>query len=343
MRPYHCAGGLIFAKLWSAPEEMLVRRLILTNGASGAGNLKMARIGDLTIGVSMLGGQVGLARYSIAGPLPDEAETADFFGPQRSREAIFWQSIRGPINAEITADWLMGLSEFCRSFDVVECWFDPDADGQLNLVHLLDHVRQDPETAEKTVLVHSDAPVGGMAASAILASNPPRASLDPGHLDVAHRFWTAYRQPTPEAFAELLDADLSALPHLDRLVPCLLAELPSVETGLGVTEMQILERIAGPDRIWNTIFPHSGESNRRSSPTAMPSMRWRGSAAIRDRQSRECCRTRSGSQGGSTGTSSKPIGRAVCRSRRWGGRWSRGGRIMRTMAGSTGGGATPPS
>ncbi len=175
MRPHHCAKGPTFAKLWSAPEEMLLRRLILTNGASGAGSLKMARIGDLTIGVSMLGGQVGLARYSVVGPLPDDVETGDFFGPQRSREAIFWQSIRGPIKAEITAGWLMGLSEFCRSFDAVECWFDPDADGQLNLVHLLDHVRQDPETAEKTVLVQSDAPVGSMAPLEILASNPPRA------------------------------------------------------------------------------------------------------------------------------------------------------------------------
>ena len=231
-----------------------MRRLILTNGASGVGALKMTRLGDLTIGVSMLGGQIGLARYSIVGPLPDEAETAAFFGPQRSREPIFWQSIRGSVRGETPADWLMGLREFCRSLDVVECWFDPDADGQLNLVHLLDHIRHDPETAGKMVLVHPDAPVGGMAPAEILASDPPRVRLGPGHLDAAHRFWTAYRQPTPEAFAGLLDADLSALPHLGRLVPRLLAELPSVETGLGATEMQILERVGRPDMTWSMVF-----------------------------------------------------------------------------------------
>ena len=231
-----------------------MRRLILTNGASGAGNLKTARIGDLTIGVSALGGQVGLARYSTVGPLPDEVETADFFGPQRSREPIFWQSIRGPVRGEMTADWLMGLSEFCRSVDVVECWFDPDADGQLNLVHLLEHVRSDPETAGKMVLVHAEAPLGGLAPAEVAASDLPRIRLDPAHLDAAHRFWTAYRQPTPEAFAGLLDADLSALPHLGRLVPRLLAELPAVETGLGATEMQILERVERPDMTWNAVF-----------------------------------------------------------------------------------------
>ncbi len=155
----------------------------------------------------------------------------------------------------MTADWLMGLREFSRPFDVVECWFGPDADGQLNLVHLLDHVRQDPETVEKMVLVHPDAPVGGMAPEEILASNPPRLRLGPGHLHVAHWFWTAYRQPTPKAVAGLLDVDLSALPHLGRPVRRLLAELPSVGTGLSATEMQILERIAGPVRLWNTIFP----------------------------------------------------------------------------------------
>ena len=164
-----------------------------------------------------------------------EAETADLFGPQRSRQSTFWQGIRGSVPAEIAVDGLMGLSEFCRSFDVVECWFDPDADGQPNLVHLLDHIRHDPETVEKPLLVHAEAPLGGMAPAEILASDRLRIRLDSGHIDAVHRFWTAYRQPTPEAFAGLLEADLSALPRSVRLVPRLLAELPSADTGLDPT------------------------------------------------------------------------------------------------------------
>jgi hypothetical protein len=154
----------------------------------------------------------------------------------------------------LTADWLMGLSEFCKSFDVVECWFDPDVEGQLNLVHLLNFVHQDPDTVAKLLLIHSETRLGPTAPADVAALNPTKLKLNNEHLAAAKKFWNAYQQPTPEAFAGLLADDFSALPHLAKTVPRLLAELPSMSTGLSATEMHLLTVIRRPGMTWHTVF-----------------------------------------------------------------------------------------
>ena len=202
----------------------------------------------------MLGSLLGQASYSIAGPLPNDSETADFFGAQLSRERIFWQSMRGPAGSPITPDWLFSLGESCKGFEIVECWFDPDVDGQLNLVHLLNFARHDLELVSKIRLVHPDEPVGGEVPVKVAAWGLPTVKFSSDHLAVARQFWSAYRQPTPEMFAGLHAVDLSALPHLPRTVPLLLSELPAVETGLSVTETRILTIVGRPEMTWHTLF-----------------------------------------------------------------------------------------
>jgi hypothetical protein len=64
--------------------------------------------------------------------------------------------------------------------------------------------------------------------------------------------WQAYRSPTPEACFALFHHDLSALPLLKPVVRDLLEELPSVSTGLGITEMRLLEMIASG---WANVNP----------------------------------------------------------------------------------------
>ena len=223
-----------------------MKKLVLTNSASGSGCLYAAGLGNVSIAVSMLGSHSGLTSHSVIGPLPNESETADFFGPKEVHDSLFWQSIRAPFlpKEKRTADWLMGILELSRSFDSIECWFDPNIDGQINLVHLLEFIREDQDILEKMLLVHPTLPVGNTASTDIATQNYLKTKLDQNHLVAARRFWTAYKQQTPQAFALLLDADLSALPYLGRTVPRLLAELPSVEVGLGQTEVQILKCIA---------------------------------------------------------------------------------------------------
>jgi hypothetical protein len=70
---------------------------------------------------------------------------------------------------------------------------------------------------------------------------PAAVEVSRDHLEIASRAWQAYRQPTPRDWSALLDHDLSMLPQLGQAVLELLEELPMPETGLGATEMRMLE------------------------------------------------------------------------------------------------------
>jgi hypothetical protein len=73
-------------------------------------------------------------------------------------------------------------------------------------------------------------------------------------LETASRAWQAYRAPTPEACFALLASDLTALPLLRLALHHLLAELPSSTTGLGATEMRMLELLAWGYMNANPLF-----------------------------------------------------------------------------------------
>jgi hypothetical protein len=73
-------------------------------------------------------------------------------------------------------------------------------------------------------------------------------------LNTASRSWQAYCSPTPEACFDLLSSNLSALPMLRPTLVELLEELPSGVTGLGATEMRLLEMLAWGFANTNPLF-----------------------------------------------------------------------------------------
>jgi hypothetical protein len=75
--------------------------------------------------------------------------------------------------------------------------------------------------------------------------------------------WQAYRQPTPEHWFDLLGKDTSPLPQLQQTVLELLDELPMRATGLGATEMRMLELISMGNASPFDLFPGDGKSNQR--------------------------------------------------------------------------------
>ncbi|MBU6462240.1 MAG: hypothetical protein KGI99_08765 [Bradyrhizobium sp.] len=71
----------------------------------------------------------------------------------------------------------------------------------------------------------------------------PAIKIGNGHLELASVAWKAYRSPTPQAWFDLLSTDLIALPLFRPAAVALLEELPGRATGLGATEMRMLELI----------------------------------------------------------------------------------------------------
>jgi hypothetical protein len=84
-----------------------------------------------------------------------------------------------------------------------------------------------------------------------------------GHFEIAGFAWQAYRAPTPQAWFNLLSMDLSALPWLRQAVVMLLEELPMAGSGLGATEMRMLELISEGNACPPDVFPGHEKRNKR--------------------------------------------------------------------------------
>ncbi|WP_349531108.1 hypothetical protein [Bradyrhizobium sp. NAS80.1] len=74
--------------------------------------------------------------------------------------------------------------------------------------------------------------------------------------------WEAYRAPTPELCTGLLGRQLGKLSFLKPALEELLAELPSLITGLGATEKRLLELIARGHNRTNELFEPGGLGTR---------------------------------------------------------------------------------
>lgn len=144
----------------------------------------------------------------------------------------------------------------------VELWFDPSPNDQLQLIWLLDHFRSHPETAAKLRLRLVDFDLITAGGEELGRWKAPDVSVTEAELETASLSWHAYGAATPEACFGLLRSDLSALPLLGPALVDLLEELPSGATGLGATEMRLLELVARGYRGTNALF-HLRELRQR--------------------------------------------------------------------------------
>lgn len=147
--------------------------------------------------------------------------------------------------------------EYCASFDRIELWFDPDPNDQLQLACLLEHIRSHPATVAKLELR-----LVGFYLMTIEPKEPPwvgwrevpLVKVRPAHVEAASGVWRAYCASTPEACFDALQQDLSAFPLLRPALLDLLQELPWSGSGLGATEMRLLELIAAGFMGTNPLF-----------------------------------------------------------------------------------------
>ena len=146
------------------------------------------------------------------------------------------------------------MAEFCQQYETVELWFDIRPEAQLKMVWLLDYFRSYPETVArlKLRLVHFE--MIGLDPGSFEKWQPPAVDVTEKELATASAAWQAYRSPTPEACLDLFQRDLSALPLLKPVLLDLLEELPAASTGLGASEMRMLEIIAWGYANVNPLF-----------------------------------------------------------------------------------------
>lgn len=189
------------------------------------------------------------------GPLPTPDELATYLGPGTSDVP------RGHHWSDFANDWSqsqnsrhrdLSLAEFCQQYESVELWFDTRPNAQLLLVWLLDHFRSYPETVARLKFRLVDLEMVGLRRFG--EWRPPVVDVTAKELQTGRAAWQAYCATTPEACFDLLRKDLSALPLLRPVLIDLLEELPSSSTGLGASEMRMLELIARGYSLTNALF-----------------------------------------------------------------------------------------
>ena len=182
-------------------------------------------------------------------------------GEARSRSPLV--GLHGPLASPARQSQDLSLVDVCRSFETVELWFDPAPNDQLQLVWLLDLLSSHPEVVAKLKVRLVDFDLLMAKPEELARWKVPAVEVTESEIETASMAWQAYRSATPEACFDLLAKDLSALPLLRPALLDLLEELPSYATGLGATEMRLLELIARGYTLTNALFYLSSIRLRR--------------------------------------------------------------------------------
>jgi hypothetical protein len=226
-----------------------VKRVILTS-SSGVG-LTYADRADMVVPL--------IFRF-VSGPLPTShhLETYLLGGSSVDNPEVRWSDLVVRSAQSGLAHKELGLVWFCEAFGVelIELWFDPSPNNQLQLIWILDYLRSEAYAAERLKLRLVDFDLFGADAATLRDGAVQGFDVTQRDFESARIAWEAYRAPTPELCFGLLGRSFPRLPLLKPAMEQLLAELPSPITGLGATEARLLDLIAsGHDRTKELFQP----------------------------------------------------------------------------------------
>lgn len=221
-------------------------RLILTGDAVAALHLVESGRADIAI---------ELVPRFIGGPLPPDEELAAMLAPRTTQKpGSHWLNYASRRARKEIGREDLGLIELCERCVTVELWFDPNPDHQLQLIWLLDYFHSYPQIVDRLRLRIIGFDLITAAPEELRRWKVAKTLVTSHELETASAAWQAYRATTPEACFDLLSRDLSSLPLLKPALTDLLNELPSSATGLGATEMRMLEMIARGYSLTNALF-----------------------------------------------------------------------------------------
>jgi hypothetical protein len=161
--------------------------------------------------------------------------------------------------------WARTLMDVAPTHDEVVLWYEHDLFDQLNLIHLLDAMRQ--HRPPRVTLVSINAYPGHPRFRGMGELTPPdiaslftqRRTVVDDQFELAARAWAAFRSEDPRDIERLIATDTSPLPFLAAALRRHLEEFPGLGTGLSRTERNILallEAGKGPTGLHDLIHLH---------------------------------------------------------------------------------------
>jgi hypothetical protein len=211
-------------------------RLILTaNGVNGTLLMQAGRA-DLVVAI--------LHRF-VWGPIASDAKLSTYLAPRTTQSISDHWLGHGSFGAfKSMGGRRHGFLELVERCESVELWMEGGPNDQLVLIWLLDYLSNYPDISAKILLRHIDFPLFDPKLTYLKELTFRGVNICSDHFDIARLAWSAFRAPTPRAWVELLKRDLSVLPQLRRCVQEMLDELPGLTTGLGASELRILELLS---------------------------------------------------------------------------------------------------
>ncbi|MCK1394849.1 hypothetical protein [Bradyrhizobium sp. 1] len=212
-----------------------MRRVILTS-SSGIG-LAHANRADMVVPL--------IFRF-VSGPLPSAMHLNRYLRGRDTSGDICWSDCVRQLPYVYRADREDALLRFCETYGVelIELWFDPEPNSQLQLIWILDYLRSEPSITASLRLRCVDFELRGADPRELRQRAVGKLDISDNDLEIASIAWEAYRASTPELCFGLLGRQLGRLSFLQPALEVLFAELPSPTTGLGATELQLLDLIA---------------------------------------------------------------------------------------------------
>jgi hypothetical protein len=183
-------------------------RLILTTNVSTSRDLEESGRADIAIPL--------MPRF-VWGALPTDTELVAIFAPRTTQSpGSHWLDYAFPLAKKMFGRDI-GLIELCQCCEAVELWMETEPNGQLVLVWLLDylHSHANATIGSNLILCHVDANLGGALPTELVKWRFRAVGITSDHLETGSLAWKAYRAPTPQAWFNLLEKDLSVLPQLD--------------------------------------------------------------------------------------------------------------------------------
>ncbi|MBX2806691.1 MAG: DUF1835 domain-containing protein [Hyphomicrobiales bacterium] len=219
------------------------KTLVITNGDTAAERMREARIND----------QILCWRDILhEGPVP-QTDTLDELDEIRI-DYLVYEGWGDPDEIRQAFAERSAIMHNLKDYSDITLWFEHDLYDQLQLLQILDFLRQQTELHSRISLIQTGNFIGHETPSRLRMHLKLKSPVTPTQYALAGAAWSAFCAPTPENWFSLLSYNTSALPFLRPSILRHLEEFPAPVSGLSRTEAFILEMvytgIATPIRIF---------------------------------------------------------------------------------------------
>lgn len=152
-----------------------------------------------------------------------------------------------------------------RAYDKIILWFEHDLYDQLQLIQILAWFEE--QTLIETPilsLICTNNYLGECTAQQILTLFLYEETITPQHLSLAKKAWSAFCQPTPLPWFNLLQEDIRLLPFLRAAIRRMLEEYPNNKNGLSRSAHEALLAIAkGKEKPYEIFTTYQEQEERK--------------------------------------------------------------------------------